>query len=110
MRSRNCLIVTVLVSIVPSTRAADLDLSSAVVVVRAGDLPAAEKIAPTVLTEGIARRTGLTWSVTDQWPAQATSIIALSAKSAPPMWSARVPPSALDSGALDQAEGYSIRV
>jgi hypothetical protein len=103
-------IAAVIAGMASSARASDLDFSSAVVVVRAGDLPAAEKIAATVLTEEIARRTGLTWSVTDKWPVEAASIIALSAKSAPPMWNVRVPASALESGALDRPEGYSIRV
>ena len=78
MRIASLLIASVFASLSSSIRAADLDFSNATVVVRDGDRPAAEKIAPTVLTEEIARRTGVTWNVTDRWPARGDAVIALS--------------------------------
>lgn len=65
--------------LVSSSLAAEIDLSAATIVIRQGDLPAAEKIAPVVLTEEIARRTGVTWKASAQWPASADAIVALSA-------------------------------
>src|SRR5262249_2254335 len=78
------------------------------VVIRKGDLPAAEKIAPVILTEEIAKRAGVKWPVTDQWPAQSRAIIALSVKSAPPEWKSRIP--AISNDSADKHEGFSIRV
>jgi hypothetical protein len=85
-----------------------LDLTRATVVFRGGQLPAAEKIAPVILTEEIAKRTGDSWRVVDQWPAKAEAIIALSTRSAPPAWKEQIP--AGFSAALDRPEGFSIRV
>jgi hypothetical protein len=110
MRITRLLLIAAFASLSSPARAGALDFSKATVVIREGDRPAAEKIAPTVLTEEIARRTGVTWNVTDRWPARADSVIALSVKSAPPAWKERVPASALDSSALEHTEGFSIRV
>lgn len=85
-----------------------IDLKQATVVIRGGQLPAAEKIAPVILTEEIAKRTGVTWPVTDQWPDQAKVVIALSTKSDPPSWKDKIP--SLASAALEKPEGFSIRV
>jgi hypothetical protein len=108
--TRSLLIGTLFASLSASLQADTLDLSKVTIVVRDGDRPAAEKIAPAVLTDEINRRTGLTWNVTDRWPAKADAVIALSVKSAPPAWKGRIPASALASPALDRAEGFSIRV
>src|SRR5262245_30686309 len=105
-----CLIVGMFAILPAPVRAADVDFSKATVVVREGDRPAAEKIAPTVLTEEIARRTSLKWNTTDRWPGGAEAVIALSVKSVPPAWKDRIPASAFDSLALDHAEGFTIRV
>lgn len=111
MRFLRCfLLIAVFANLCSAARAASLDFSAATVVVRSGDRPAAENVAPTVLTEEIARRTGLTWTVTDHWPARAESLIALSVKSALPAWKDQIPALALGSRALDLAEGFSIRV
>jgi hypothetical protein len=88
----------------------DIDLSAATIVIRQGELPAAEKVAPVVLTEEIQKRTGLAWKVTTDWPAAATSIIALSAVSSPPGWRDRIPAAALQPAALERREGFSIFV
>ena len=64
--------------------AADLiDLTHAVVVIRGGALPTAEKIAPVILTEEMVKHTGSRWSVTDEWPADKQPVIALSTVTAP---------------------------
>jgi hypothetical protein len=111
MRSRWCPSVLLCwTCLTNSAFTADLNLSEATVVIRGGDLPAAEKIAPTILTEEIARRTGLKWTVTDQWPAKAKAVIALSVKPTLPAWKNQIPASALGSPALGKPEGYSIRV
>lgn len=90
-----------------SGRADAIDLTHAIVVIRGGQLPAAEKIAPVILTEEIAKRTGTHWTVTDQWPNGKTAVIALSAVNAPPSWKEQIP-----SGDVGhkKAEGFSIRV
>jgi hypothetical protein len=75
-----------------SLRAEEIDLTRAVIVIRKGDLPAAEKIAPTILIEEIARRTGLKWHVTTEWPAQAQAVIAISTISEPPEWQPAIAP------------------
>ncbi|MBS0261366.1 MAG: hypothetical protein JSS02_05365 [Planctomycetes bacterium] len=91
-------------------QAADVDFSKATVVVRAGERPAAELAAERVLIEEVARKTGLTWQVTTDWPAQAEAIIALSVNSTPPAWKDRIPASALGSPTLKHAEGFAVRV
>src|SRR5690349_21504852 len=79
--SNGVLLIAALFAGLPApVQAGALDFSKATVVVREGDFPAAEKIAPNVLTEEMTRRTGLTWNVTDRWPAKADAVIALSVK------------------------------
>ncbi|HTI50594.1 MAG TPA: hypothetical protein VL475_06580, partial [Planctomycetaceae bacterium] len=88
-------------------RAEPVDLTRAVVVIRAGELPAAEKIAPVILTEEIAARTGLHWKVSTEWPAQADAIIAISTSANPPAWKDRLPAKDAPS---KKAEAFAIRV
>ena len=103
-------VLLTLLSLSSGAGAGNLDLSGATVVVRGGERPAAEKAAATILTEEVARRTGLKWTVAAEWPARGTPIIALSTKAAPPAWADRIPAAALKSAALDRSEGFSIRV
>jgi hypothetical protein len=111
MRMMRLFLIAALFAVLSAPVQADaLDFSKATVVVREGNLPAAEKTAPTVLTEEIARRTVVKWNVAARWPAKADAVIALSVKSTPPAWKDRIPASALDSPALDHAEGFSIRI
>ena len=70
----------------PLLSAETVDLSSATIVIRAGELPAAEKIASTILTEEIARRTGINWKVATEWPAKSATVIAISTETNPPAW------------------------
>ncbi|MFO1020898.1 MAG: hypothetical protein U0903_09410 [Planctomycetales bacterium] len=53
----------------------DLDLTGAVVVFREGELPAGEKIAPTILVEEVGKRTGIAWKIGTDWPRDAGTII-----------------------------------
>ena len=78
---------------VATARAAadSIDLTRAVVVIRSGTLPTAEKIAPVILTEELAKRTGISWSVSDRWPKGKQAVIALSIVSSPPAWKQHVP-------------------
>jgi hypothetical protein len=111
MHLARCFLLTVAFALFsPLAGAADIDFSAATVVVRGGDKPAAEAIAPTVLTEEIARRTGLAWTVADRWPEQAKALIVLSTTSAAPAWKDQIPMSALESRSLQRAEGFCIRV
>ena len=85
-----------------------IDLTRATVVIRHGDLPAAEKIAPVILTDEIAKRTGVKWAVTDKWPADAATIIALRTNSAPPGWKDHIP--SASSSVPGKPEGFAIDV
>jgi hypothetical protein len=84
-----------------------IDLTHAVVVIRDGALPSAEKIAPVILTEEMSKRTGSHWLVTDRWPRGNAPLIALSARNAPPSWKDQIPGGDVGHG---KAEGFSIRV
>ncbi|WP_010586742.1 hypothetical protein [Schlesneria paludicola] len=102
-------LVALICLIVPSfTHAASIDLTKATIVIRQGNLPAAEKIAPTILTEEIARRTGVQWKVTTEWPASAEAIIAISTLAEPPAWNARIAETV--SSVPKQAEAFSVTV
>jgi hypothetical protein len=91
-----------------SYAADSIDLTHATVVIRGGALSAAEKMAPVILTEELAKRTGIHWSVTDRWPEGNGVVIALSNESALPTWKEHLPARA-DVG-HGKPEGFSIRV
>jgi len=61
-----------------------VDLSDAVVVVRPGELPAAERVAGVVLVEEVEKRTGLRWPVATAVPAQGTVVTVATAAALPP--------------------------
>ena len=109
LRSIQSLSVVLLTVISTSVAYAEpISLSKAIVVVRAGTLPAAEKISPTILTEEITKRTGVAWDVTTEWPAKADAIIAISTLSHEPGWKAQI---ASSIGSVPRkAEGFSITV
>lgn len=67
-----------------------LDLSGAVVAVRPGDLPNAEKAACTVLVEEIEKRTGIRLATSSTWPEGGT-VIALSSQPVVPEWGHDLP-------------------
>ncbi len=91
-----------------SVQAQAIDLTKATIVIRSGDLPAGEKIAPTILAEEIARRTGLQFKVTTEWPAKADTIIAISTVANAPSWANQIG-TTIDS-VPKQAEAFSINV
>jgi len=88
--------------------AQSIDLSHATVVIRADDVPAGERIAPTILTEEITRRTQLHWQSTIDWPMDAKAIIAISTVQNPAPWQDKL------SSALrkvpQKPEGFSIEI
>lgn len=85
-----------------------VSLAKAVVVIRSGELPAAEKVSSTILTEEITKRTGVTWNVTSDWPSKAETVIAISTLSQEPSWKKQI---ANSIGAVPRKnEGYAIMV
>jgi hypothetical protein len=91
-----------------SVFAESVDLTNASVVIRSGDLPAAEKVASKILTEEVGRRTGLTWKVTTDWPAQAKVVIAISTVANPPAWQRKIDSTLASAPA--RSEGYAVSV
>ncbi len=84
------------------------DLSDAIVLVRAGNLPAAEKISSTILTEEIERRTGVRWKVATDWPAGAKTVVTISTLSEPPTWAKQL--GSLTNDVPKKAEAFSVKV
>ena len=93
---------------VSSLQAEPIDLTKAVVVIRAGNLPSSEKVAPTILTEEIARRTGVNWKVTTEWPDKADAIIAISTLNEPSAWKNQIANST--SSVPQKAEAFAVKV
>ncbi|MBL8294608.1 MAG: hypothetical protein JNN08_22380, partial [Bryobacterales bacterium] len=82
---------------------AALDVSRAVVVVRPGELPAAEKTAAAVLLEEMERRSGVRLRVDSRWPAQGPVIAVTSTRNVPE-WGRQIPETTA------RSEGIRIRV
>ena len=70
--------------------AAAIDLSQAVVVVRPGAVPNAEKAAAAIVSEELAKRSGLRLPVSSAWP-QDKPVIAITSETAVPQWNRRIP-------------------
>jgi hypothetical protein len=85
-----------------------INLANAVIVVRTGERPAAEKIAPTILSEEILRRTGIRLPVTETWPGDAKTVIAISTKTDRPAWHDHVDAASETTPAW--SESFSIRI
>jgi hypothetical protein len=81
---------------------AGVDLSRAVVVIRPGALPNAEKAAATVLVEELEKRSGIRLPVSTSWPRD-KAVIAITAEANVPQWNRPVP--ALKA---KRAEGYRL--
>jgi hypothetical protein len=92
-----------------ATLAADIDLSKAVVVVRPGSLPEAEKTAATVLTEELEKRTGLRLATSTTWP-KGETVIAITSQRQVPGWSHAVPVRAGSQLPESRPEGYRLSV
>lgn len=91
------------------TNAVQTDLSAAQLVIRSGELPAAEKIAPVILAEEVSRRTGLKWEVaTDSGTGRKVQIL-LAQLSELPTWKKLIPPAMIADPVLKRAEAYVIR-
>lgn len=67
-----------------------IDLNDAVVVVRPGDLPNAERAAATILVEEIEKRTGIHLETVSKWPAS-KPVIAISSEPSVPAWNRDLP-------------------
>jgi hypothetical protein len=89
--------------------AANVDLRNAVVVVRPGQLPNAEKTAATVLTEELAKRTGLHLATSASWPKSKT-VIAITSETRVPGWNRAIPIRSGGQAAETRAEGYRLFV
>jgi hypothetical protein len=87
--------------------AAEIDLSDAVVVVRPGSLPNAEKTAAIVLTEELGKRTGLRLATSASWP-QGKTVIAITSQAQVPAWGHVVPVRSGNQLPETRAEGYRL--
>ena len=97
-------------AMVQGAYAANLDLRQAVIVVRAGDLPAAERIAPVILSEEVQRRTGLAWHITESvTDAMAPQILLVNSASLP-LWKTEIPVELISQPILKHSEAYCIAV
>lgn len=83
---------------------AGVDLSQAVVVVRPGQLPNAERTAAAVLLEEVEKRTGIRLRTSTSWP-QRQPVIAITSDTTAPAWG-RVAPAF----AKNRPEGYRLYV
>ncbi|MEO8027547.1 MAG: hypothetical protein ABI823_13790, partial [Bryobacteraceae bacterium] len=90
---------------IAQTASAPIDLRRAVVVVRPGELPNAEKTAAAVLLDEVFKRTGIRLRTTTAWPASGPCI-AISSTANVPDWKSKTP--AGGSGAGTRAEGYRL--
>lgn len=88
---------------------AGADLSEAVVVIRSGDLPNAERAATTVLVEELEKRTGIRLPTSTEWPTNQT-VIAISSEPAVSSWGRRVPSRSGTNLPETQTDGYRLYV
>lgn len=86
-----------------------LDLSSAVIVVRPGELPNAERTAAVMLTEEVESRTGIPLDVATKWPDSGV-VIALSSQTEVPDWDQAIPTREGDTLPERRADGYRLFV
>src|SRR5262249_39632534 len=84
-----------------------IDLAKTTIVIHGGEVAQAEKISPVILAEEVAKRTGLAWAVTENWPQSAAVVIALSVAKNPPAWKEHIPAHA--SAVLTRPESFAIR-
>ncbi|MFO0942257.1 MAG: hypothetical protein U0930_16085 [Pirellulales bacterium] len=86
----------------------DIDLSHATVIIRehSDRLPAAEKIAPNILIEEVAKRSKLKWKTIDTPDKSAGARIFLANKSDLPAWKNLIPVRLLNEQVLERAEAF----
>ncbi|MCA9097139.1 MAG: hypothetical protein KDA36_02090 [Planctomycetaceae bacterium] len=87
-----------------------IDLRHTTVVIREGELPAAEGIAPVILTEEVQKRTGMNWNVVGEPDYGPLPAILLSNAGNLPGWKKEIPAELLNDPILKKPEGYCIRV
>ena len=98
-------VILCLLSLAPlAAAAANLDLAEAIIVVRAGDVPNAEKAAATVLVEEIEARTGIHLETATTWP-KGKTVIAITSEPDGAPWNRSLP-----KPAESRPEGYRLRV
>jgi len=86
---------------------ASIDLSQAVVVVRPGTVPNAEKTAAIVLIEELQKRTGIRLATSTSWP-EGKAAIAITSKTSVPEWGRAVPMRSGSNLPETRPEGYRI--
>lgn len=89
---------------------ASVDLSNATIVVGDGKLLQAEKIAATILSEEIQKRSGSVLATSTTSEKATGPKIFLTSKTNPPSWKSLIPADVLLEPALNEAEGYCIDV
>ena len=87
-----------------------IDLARAVVVVRPGKLPPAEKMAASILVDELAKKTAVRLAVQASWPERAEAVIAISTRDDRSFWSSRVPRREGEGLPEARPEGFAIRV
>ena len=90
--------------------AQQLDLSQAVVVVSPGERGPAEKMAATILTEELAKRTNIELAVQDSWPTTGRPVIAITTRQSKTPWSVRVPRAEGEHLPQARPEGFAVGV
>jgi hypothetical protein len=89
--------------------AQSVSLNGAVVLVRPGSIPNAERTAATVLREELEKRTGIGIEATTHWPA-GKAVIAITSTSDVPAWDHRVPAREGEGLPEKRPEGYRLFV
>ncbi|HPO07720.1 MAG TPA: hypothetical protein PLZ55_03555 [bacterium] len=84
-----------------------LGLDNAVVVVRSGDIPSAERAAARVLVEEVEKRTRIRWEIRTEWPPHGT-VIAITTRVENTGWDRDLPKDA--TGISLRPEGYQVYV
>jgi hypothetical protein len=86
------------------------DLSKASIIVGEGPLPPAEKVASSILSEEVQKRTGLKWSLSSRAEDVSGGKIFLASKANLPAWKSQIPEEILRAPVLARAEGFCIQV
>jgi hypothetical protein len=112
LRGSLCLTLVALPTVLASA-GDSIDLTRATIVIPGGELPAAEKIAPVILSEEIAKRTGLTWPVVSRWNGEEKEkpVIAICAGSVSAEWAPYLPADVVSGlrSVSHKPEGFHIR-
>ena len=87
-----------------------IDLSQATIIVRDGQLPAAEQVAPVILSEEVHKRSGCAWSISTKPESSSGARIFLASKVNLPAWKSLIPETLLREPALNTAEGFCMHV